>query len=163
METMKCMIVAYDKNRAIGANGDIPWLGKLPADMKHFRELTTGHAVIMGRKTYDSIGRPLPNRQNIVLTREDKAIDGVDVVHSLEAAYGAATSEKVFILGGAQIYEQALKDTDQVFATEIDTISDGDVFFPTLGDDWAETERENYSSDENNQFDYSFVTYTKQR
>lgn len=157
------MVVAYDTNRAIGANGDIPWIGKLPADMRHFRELTTGSTVIMGRKTYDSIGKPLPNRTNIVVTRQDVSIEGVVVVHSIEEAYEKADSDKICIIGGAQIYELALDTADTIYATEIKTVSNGDVFFPTLPSEWAETERQNYQADEINLFDYSFITYTKQQ
>ncbi len=157
------MVVAYDTNRAIGANGDIPWIGKLPADMRHFRELTTGSTVIMGRKTYDSIGKALPNRTNIVVTRQDISIEGVIFVHSIEEAYEKADSDKVCIIGGAQIYGLALDTADTIYATEIKTESNGDVFFPTLSSEWAETERQEFQADENNLFDYSFVTYTKQR
>lgn len=157
------MVVAYDTNRAIGADGDIPWIGKLPADMRHFRELTTGTTVIMGRKTYDSIGKPLPNRTNIVVTKQDVSIDGVIVVHSIDEAYEKADTDKVSIIGGAQIYDLTLDTADTVYATEIKTVSNGDVFFPVLSNEWVETAREDYQADETNLFDYSFVTYTKQQ
>ncbi len=160
---MKCIVVAYDTNRAIGANGDIPWIGKLPADMRHFRELTTGNTVIMGRKTYDSIGKPLPNRTNIVVTKQDVTIDGAIVVNSINEAYEKADSDKVCIIGGAQIYELTLNTVDTIYATEINTKSNGDVFFPTISDEWVETAREDFEADETNLFDYSFVTYTKRR
>ncbi len=157
------MIVAYDKNRVIGASGGIPWMGKLPADMRRFRELTTGNAIIMGRKTFDSIGKALPDRQNIIVSRKQLSIKDVETTHSLEQAYELAKNQnKVFIIGGAQIYQQSIDDTEVIYATEIDTISNGDVFFPELDSDWKEVSRQNHLADDKNQFDYAFVTYKKQ-
>lgn len=163
---MKSIIVAYSKNHVIGLGGDIPWMGKLPADLKHFKELTSGHAVIMGRKTFESIGRPLPNRHNIVISSQDITIDGVDVVDSLSAGYAAAKSDThVFIIGGGSVYTQALRDTevDLIYVTEIDEMFEGDTFFPELGDEWREIERSKHLKKENNQFDYSFVTLTRRQ
>lgn len=161
---MKYIIVAYDKNRIIGANNSLLWLGEMSADMRRFRELTTGNVVIMGRKTFDSIGRPLPNRQNIVITRQPLVIDGVQVVHSLDDAYKQAESGKdIYVIGGGQIFEQALADADSVLATQIDATFDGDTYFPILSDEWHETLRQDYISDDKNRYNYSFITYTKQR
>lgn len=159
---MKSIVVAYDNNRVIGGNNTIPWQGLMPADMRHFKELTMDKTVIMGRKTYESIGRPLPYRQNIVVSRQDIAYDQVEVVHSLAHAYASAKSD-IVVIGGAEIYSLALDDVDVIYATEINTTSDGDVKFPPLTNRWTETSRESHDADEMNKFAYSFVTYTKQR
>jgi dihydrofolate reductase len=162
IEGMKSIVVAYDNNRVIGGNNTIPWQGLMPADMRHFKELTMDKTVIMGRKTYESIGRPLPYRQNIVVSRQDIAYDQVEVVHSLAHAYASARND-IAVIGGAEIYNLALDDVDVIYATEIDTASDGDVRFPVLPSHWIETAREAHVADEKNRFRYSFVTYTKQR
>lgn len=162
---MKCAIVAYDKNRAIGAHNTLPWAGKMKTDMRHLRELTTGNAIIMGRNTYDSIGRALPNRQNIVITHRPFEADGVVAVDSLDAAYAVVeTGRDAYIFGGGQIYELALDTVDRIVATEIDTqIVGGDVYFPVLDNSWQETSREHHDSDTENEYAFDFVTYTKQR
>lgn len=156
------MIVAYDNNRVIGGDNSIPWQGVMPADMLHFKNLTMGKTVVMGRKTYESIGRALPFRQNIVLTHQDIEFDDAEVVHSLSHAYAAAISD-VYIIGGAEIYQMALDDVDVVYATEIHTNTDGDVRFPVLPNAWQEVSREDHVADERNKFDYSFVKYVKQQ
>ena len=117
----------------------------------------------MGRKTFDSIGKALPDRQNIIVSRKQLSIKDVETTHSLEQAYELAKNQnKVFIIGGAQIYQQSIDDTEVIYATEIDTISNGDVFFPELDSDWKEVSRQNHLADDKNQFDYAFVTYKKQ-
>lgn len=157
----KYVVVAYDKNRGIGAGGDLLWQRDLPADLIHFKELTTGKTVIMGRKTYESIGRPLPNRQNIVLSRGLTAIPGVVMASSLAEAYAMAEHE-VCIIGGGSVYEQALPDTDAVYATEVDaSFPQATVFFPPLGPEWQETAREPHAADERNRYAYDFVTYER--
>lgn len=157
---MKRIIVAYDKNRTIGRNGQLPWQGKLPADMRHFREITTGHTVVMGRKTFDSIGHVLPKRQNIVVSRSDLQIEGALVASSLEQAYGFAIDDDIYVLGGSQIYEQALNDMDELCVTEIDASFEGDVYFPKLDPAvWVEISRQDFQADETNLYDYSFITY----
>ena len=162
---MKRAIVAYDKNRAIGTHNTLPWAGKMKTDMRRLRELTTGNAIIMGRNTYDSIGRALPNRQNIVITHRPFEADGVIVVDSLEAAYAAVeTGRDAYIFGGGQIYELALSSVDEIIATEIDTqVAGGDAFFPVLDDSWQETSREHHEADSENEFAFDFVTYARQR
>ncbi|HEY5695809.1 MAG TPA: dihydrofolate reductase, partial [Candidatus Saccharimonadales bacterium] len=115
---MKNIIVAYDKNYGIGAKNDLLWQRDLPADLQRFKELTTGNAIIMGRKTYESIGRPLPNRQNIVISREPLVIEGVTVAHTLNEAYAAVDEQKeTFIIGGGQVYQLAINDADRIYAT----------------------------------------------
>lgn len=158
------MIVAYDRTRAIGKNGDMPWGMSLKADLKHFRTITTGKTVIMGRNTFESIGRPLPNRQNIVISRTiiDSDVQGVDVVHSLDDALAIAQHD-VMIIGGGQLYESALEQAEYIYATEIDAGYDGaDVFFPHLGDDWREVKRQVREPDaESNHLTLAFVEYAR--
>lgn len=156
------MIVAYSANRVIGSENSIPWQGKMPADMKHFKDLTVGKTVLMGRRTFESIGRPLPLRQNIVLSRQEVAFDDVKVVSSLAQAYEVSSGE-VCIIGGAEIYSMGLADADIIYATEIHASIPGTVRFPELSDEWREVSREDHAADEKNAYDYSFVTYAKQR
>lgn len=160
---MKYIIVGYDRNRAIGAHNQLPWAGRLKTDMRRVRELTSGNAIIMGRRTYESIGRPLPDRQNIVITRQPLEIEGVTVVHTLEDAYAAVEPGRdAYIFGGGQVYELALESVDEIRATEIYmTIDDADAFFPPLDSSWAETSREHHEADENNAYDFDFVTYSR--
>lgn len=162
---MRSIIVAYDQNRGIGAANDLLWKRDLPADLRRFKELTTGSAIIMGRKTYESIRRPLPNRQNIVISRQGEPIEGVTVVTNLNDAYAAATTEDIYIIGGGQIYELALDSVDQILATEVDaSFPAADVFFPELDEAvWQESSREHHDADETNKYPFDFVTYTKQR
>lgn len=160
---MKYIIVAYDKNRAIGAGGQLPWEGKMKTDMRRVRELTTGNAIIMGRKTYDSIGRALPNRQNIVITHHAFDANGVNVVSTLDDAYAVVEPGRdAYIFGGGQIYALALDSVDEIIATEIATEIDGaDAFFPILGPEWQEVSREHFDADEDNVYAFDFVTYRK--
>lgn len=161
---MKYIIVAYDKNRLIGGNNTLLWQDDMPVDMKRFRELTTDNVVIMGRKTYDSIGHPLPNRQNIVITRQDMQIEGAVVVDSLKKAYQAAEAGKdIYVIGGGQIFAESLSDIDRILATEIEASFEGDIYFSELPDGWVEVSRVKYSKDEMNKYDYSFVDYIKQQ
>jgi dihydrofolate reductase len=162
---MRSIIVAYDQNRGIGAANDLLWKRDIPADLRRFKELTTGSAIIMGRKTYESIRRPLPNRQNIVISRQGEPIEGVTVVTNLNDAYAAATTEDIYIIGGGQIYELALDSVDQILATEVDaSFPAADVFFPELDETvWQESSREHHAADENNKYPFDFVIYTKQR
>nr|AIA16794.1 Dihydrofolate reductase [uncultured bacterium] len=158
------MVVAYDRHRAIGKAGGRPWEGgKLRADMKRFRELTRGKTVIMGRRTFqtDVGGRALPKRQNIVLSREEFAAPEVETAHTLAEAYRLAKGD-IVVIGGGQIYKEALPDIDTIYATEIDGDIEGDAFFPELADDeWRETSREMFAPDEDNMYGYSFVTFKR--
>jgi dihydrofolate reductase len=152
------IIVAIARNHAIGKNNKLLW--HLPNDLKHFKDVTTGHTVIMGRKTYDSVGKPLPKRRNIIVTRQAISIEGCEVVNSIEAALAlCANDDEVFIVGGAEIYKQSLSLTDRIYLTIIDHDFDGDTFFPELNnEEWKETERENFEPDEKNKYSYSFIT-----
>ena len=154
------IIVATDKQGGIGINNALPWY--LPEDLSHFKRVTTGHAIIMGRKTFDSIGRALPNRRNIVITRNsDWTHDGVEAVASLHAAQEIMNEDQAFIIGGAQIYQQALSIVDRLIVTEIQENFNCDAFFPKIDPtEWEETHRENHYS-EKNHFNYAFVTYKK--
>jgi dihydrofolate reductase len=158
---MKSIVVAYDRARGIGANNDLLWGRDLPADLRHFKDITAGGSLIMGRKTFESIGRALPGRENIVVTH--RPLDAVDViaVDSLASAYRLAHGNQ-FIIGGASIYEQALSDVDVVYATEVDQVfPEAEVFFPLLGEDWQERSRESFEADDRNKYPYDFVTYVR--
>jgi dihydrofolate reductase len=152
------IVVAISENNAIGKNNQLLW--HLPADLKHFRVITTGHTVIMGRKTYDSVGKPLPNRRNIIITRQDITIEGCEVVKSVEDALAlSAHQDEVFIVGGAEIYKQAMHLTDRIYLTIVHQKFDADTFFPEINyDEWQETEREDHQPDEKNKLAYSFIT-----
>ena len=153
-------IVAVASDWAIGRQGDL--LCHLPADMKHFKEVTMGNSIVMGRKTFESFPRrPLPGRQNIVITRNaDWRYPGVTVVHSLEDAIAAAETDTVFIIGGAQVYEQALPLVDVLHLTQIHARwADADVHFPALNmDEWQEVNREHHVSDHRNAYEFDFIT-----
>jgi dihydrofolate reductase len=167
------IIAAIGKNNALGKENKLLW--QMPADMKHFKELTTGHTVIMGRKTHESIGRPLPNRENIVITRDTNyAPEGVTVVHSLDEALKIASLEQgkkfeenqdeveVFVIGGGQIYTEAMEKAHKLYITEIDNSPEADTFFPEIKkDEWKETSRESHEADDKNPLPYSFVIYTR--
>jgi len=152
------IIVATAQNRAIGKNNQLLW--HLPADLKHFKQITSGYTVIMGRKTYDSIGKPLPNRRNIIITRQELQLPGCEMVKSVNEALALCSNEpEVFIIGGAQIYEQALPLTQRIYLTEVEASFDADAFFPEINPkEWQETERENHAPDEKNKLPYTFIT-----
>lgn len=160
----KAAIVAYDHNRTIGNHGEIPWQGQMKSDSLYFRDMTLGHPVIMGRGTYEAMGRLLPKRQNIIVTSQDIDIDGAVVVHTLDEAYSiaGALDEKVFVIGGGQIYDAAMSDVDTIYATEIDARTDGDAHFPAIDlSVWRETKREHHDADDENIYAYDFVTYER--
>ena len=136
------LIVAYAKNRTIGRDNTLPW--KLPGDLAHFKRTTLGCPILMGRRTWDSLGRSLPGRRNIVITRDlSRAVAGVDFVTSLPSALDLVhDAEQVFVIGGAQIYQQALPLADSVIATEVQADIEGDAFFATLDpSQWIECSR----------------------
>lgn len=154
---MNELIVAYGLQREIGKDGDMPWGRDLPADLRHFRDLTIGKSAIMGYNTYRSIGRPLANRQNIVVTSR-RVPCGVDVARSLEEAYAMAEHQPI-VIGGAQLYVAALPEIDVVYATEIQAEFEGsDTFFPELPGRFCEVESSIVCADEQNAYDMRFVT-----
>jgi dihydrofolate reductase len=158
-------IVAVASDWAIGRQGDL--LCHLPADMRHFKEVTMGHSIIMGRKTFDSFPRrPLPGRQNVVITRDAAwQYPGVTVAHSLDEAIAASQTDIVFIIGGAQVYEQALPLVDVLHLTMIHARwATADVFFPTLDmSEWQEVSREHHESDHRNAYEFDFVTLKRRK
>lgn len=156
------LIAAIAHNNALGKDNDLIW--HLPADLKRFKSTTTGHHIIMGRNTYESIGKPLPNRTSVIITRNpDYTAEGCIVVNSLEEAIKVAKDDtSPFIIGGAQIYNQAIKIADKLDITEVHHEFEADVFFPKIDSTiWQETSREKFSSDEKNKYDYSFISYQK--
>jgi dihydrofolate reductase len=157
------IVVAISENHVIGKDNKLLW--HLPNDLKHFKEITTGHTVIMGRKTYDSVGKPLPNRRNIIITRQPVTIAGCEVVNSIEAAIELCAGEnEVFIVGGAEIYKQAIKLTDRIYLTIVHKNFDGDSFFPEINkNEWKEVSREDYEPDHKNLLPYSFITLERNR
>lgn len=160
---MKNIIVAYDKNRAIGYEGDLLWKrGEMHEDMRHFRELTKNSVVVMGRKTLESIGLALPERRNIVLTSSDFVdIKNVEIAHSIiEVNSMIRDDEDVFYIGGGEIYRQALDEVKRIYTTEVDVkISPVDTFFPDISQNWRVIGSEDHNADERNIYPYSFKTY----
>jgi dihydrofolate reductase len=152
------IVVAISENNAIGKDNKLLW--HLPKDLKHFKEITTGGTVIMGRKTYDSVGRPLPNRRNIIITRQQIEIPGCEVVNSVEAALDLCRDEaEVFIVGGAEIYRLAMPLTDKIFLTIVHENFEADTYFPEIKPAiWKETDRQDHEPDEKNPLPYSFIT-----
>jgi dihydrofolate reductase len=153
------LIVAMARNRVIGVNNTLPW--HLPADLKHFKALTMGHHIVMGRKTYESIGKPLPGRTSVVVTRNpDYSAPGVIVANSLQAAIAACgDDEEIFVIGGAELYLQAIALANRIYLTEIDADIRGDAFFPEFKPDaWLEVSRETHTQPEPQPLEYHFVT-----
>ncbi len=162
------LIAAFAQNLVVGIDNTLPW--HLPEDLKYFKRTTSGKAIIMGRKTYESIGRPLPNRTNIVVSRNPQfQAEGIVMVESLEAAIKHAESvnlingiDEVMVIGGAAIYEAALPLADRLYITHVHANVDGDAFFPKVNfEQWNEVSIENFNKDESNPFDYSFAVYDK--
>ena len=158
------ILVAFDENRVIGKNNALIW--HLPADLKRFKALTTGHVIIMGRKTFESIGRPLPNRTTVVISRQqDLKIEGVILAHSVEEAILKAKSisrDDIFIVGGAEIYQLSLPLADQILVTQLHDIFEGDAFFPEISPAiWEVTEQERGVTDEQNAYQFSYITYSR--
>lgn len=158
------LIAAMDENRGIGLEGEIPW--HLSADLRRFKALTMGHHLIMGRKTFESIGRPLPGRTTIIITRNPGfQPDGCLVVHSLDRAINLAqlnSDDEVFIIGGGEIFEQSLEFADRIYLTLVHTHQPADVFFPEYNqDDWQVQESEYLPADESNQYPSTFMILEK--
>ena len=156
------LIVAMAKNRVIGINNELPW--HLPADLKHFKALTTGNPILMGRKTFDSIGRPLPGRRNIVLTRNsDWQAEGVETVSDLADCLDSCrdTVGELFIIGGEQIYGLAFPFADRIYLTEVDLTPEGDAYFPEFaGADWQQVSEDPHAA-EGGKPAYSFKVFDR--
>lgn len=161
---MIIIIAAIGLNNELGKDNDLIW--HLPADLKRFKKVTSGHAIIMGRNTFESIGKPLPNRRSIIITRNTSyKKEGCDVVHSLEEAINLIKDQKnAFIIGGAQIYKEAIEKqlVDQLDITKVHQNFEADVFFPTIEQSvWEEISEEIFLPDDKNQYTYSFISYKK--
>jgi dihydrofolate reductase len=157
-----CLIAALAANRVIGRNNALPW--HLPADLKRFKALTMGHPVLMGRNTRESIGRPLPGRRNLVITRNrDYSAPGCEIIHSLDEAIAACRgAREVFIIGGAELYRESLPRADRLEFTEIHAEFDGDATFPEhFQGEWRETAREIHRNEAGIPFRYDFVRYER--
>lgn len=157
---MTSIVVARADNGVIGRDNQLPW--HLPADLRHFKQLTSGHPIVMGRRTYESIGRPLPNRRNIVVTRQpDWRAEGVETANSVLGALELArqSDEEVFVIGGAEIYRAALPAVDVVYLTEVHTAPTGDAALPEFGaETWREESRQRHEADDKHAHAFSFVT-----
>ena len=164
---MISIIVAVAENGAIGKDNQLLW--RLSDDLKQFKALTSGHAVIMGRKTFESIGKPLPNRTNIVITRQGKVSDDESVLtansikKAIEVAKEIKGGDEIFIIGGGNIYEQSLSLTDKIYLTEVKVTIDGDTFFPELNaNEWKEISRKSYQKNEKNDHDFDVVELVRE-
>lgn len=160
---MKSIIVAMDRNNAIGFENDLPWGRGLKDDMAHFAKTTRGKTVIMGRKTFESIGsKPLPDRQNIVVTSKPTGVAGVQSALSLEAAYALARYD-IFVIGGGQIYAAAMDAMDQLIVTHVDAeFPEATVFFPEIDrTKWQEVSREHHEADERNSYGFDITKYQR--
>jgi len=156
------IVVAMAANGVIGRDNQLPW--HLPTDLKHFKQLTTGKPILMGRKTWESIGRPLPERTNIVITRDpDYQAAGCVVVHSIDAALRAVEHHKeAMVIGGSELYRQVLPDVSTIYLTRVHADIEGDAVFPELdAGEWREVERTDCEPDENNALAYSFITLVR--
>lgn len=158
------LLVAAAENGVIGKQGELlPW--KLSSDLKRFKQLTMGHPIIMGRKTYETIARPLPGRLNIIVTRDTSfTAKGCSVVHSIDEAITKAReadSDEIFIIGGGVIFEETLPLANKLYLTEVHAEPEGDTYFQYNQDEWQEIDRQDFDADKKNQYPYSFVTLVK--
>lgn len=161
---MITIIAAIGKNNELGKDNDLIW--HLPADLKRFKKITSGHYIIMGRNTFESIGKPLPNRTTVIITRNnDYFKDGCLISNSIEDALELAKNEEnAFLIGGAQIYKQAIENNlvDKLDITIVHHEFEADVYFPKIDNNiWYEVAREDFKADEKNKYDYSFVSYVR--
>ncbi|MCP1123601.1 dihydrofolate reductase [Bacillus sp. 3103sda1] len=160
---MISLLVAMDKNRLIGKENQLPW--HLPADLAYFKKVTMGHPIIMGRKTFESIGRPLPGRTNIILTRnKNYEMEGCEVIHSIDDVQklDEQMNEEIFVIGGAEIFKEVLPFADRLYITKIEEVFEGDTFFPEINyDEWKEISVEQGVTDEKNPYTYAYHVYGK--
>jgi dihydrofolate reductase len=157
------LIVAADRNNLIGRDNQLPW--HLPADLAFFKRTTMGAPMLMGRKTWESIGRPLPGRTSIVITRDpDYRAEGAMVVHSIKAGIAAAGDvPELFVIGGAKLFVDTLPLADRLYLTRIEHAFEGDTWFPEIGGEWREINREEHGPDEKNLYTYAFITLERDR
>ena len=160
----RSLVVAMSRNRVIGRDNQLPW--RLPADLAFFKRTTMGHPVIMGRKTYESIGKPLPGRTNVVITNQpDYEAPGCVVVHSLEEAYRAVgDQDEVFVIGGSALFDAALRSADAIYLTDVDAEVPGDVYFPPFDrSQWSETELERHGVDDRHAYPFRILRLERRR
>lgn len=161
--TSLSLIVAMDDNRLIGNKNKLPW--HLPADLAFFKRTTMGKPIVMGRKTFESIGKPLPGRRNIVITRDDSfSAAGCEVANSIEAAMSLTKDDdEVMLIGGASLYEQTIARATQLYITRIHQSFEGDTWFPEIDlSEWKAVNREDFDADHSNQYAYSFIKYVRE-
>jgi dihydrofolate reductase len=154
-------ILAMDTQQAIGKNNDLPW--RLPADLAYFKKMTLNHPILMGRKTYESIGKPLPNRTNVIITQNrDYAVEGCIVVHSVDEAMAKFTEEELFVIGGAEVFQLFMPVVDRMYITLIEQEFAADTFFPAFDvNEWQLISSEPGITDDKNPYTYSFLVYAK--
>ncbi len=156
------LVVAASTNNVIGRDGGLPW--HLPDDLRHFKRLTTGKPVIMGRRTFESIGRPLPNRHNLVMTRDpDYAAEGCDVVTSVDEALDAAAGAgEVMVIGGGQVYRDFLPHADRIYLTRVQAEVDGDTYFPEIGEaEWLLVSTEHHADDDRHDYAFDLMVFER--
>jgi dihydrofolate reductase len=158
-------IFAMDQNRVIGKDNRLPW--HLPADLAYFKKVTMGHAIVMGRKTFESIGRPLPGRENVIVTR-DRSFqpEGCKVLHSIEEVkqFAAMRDDEVFVIGGAELFRATLPVADRLYITKIEASFPGDTFYPAFDEsEWQLVSYTKGIKDEKNPYDYAFIVYERKR
>jgi dihydrofolate reductase len=160
---MISFLVAMDQERTIGKDNDLPW--RLPADLAYFKRITMGHPIVMGRKTHESIGRVLPGRENIIMTRDkDYTSQGCTVIHSIEELLHVdkTKDEEIFVIGGAQIFKEAFRIVDRLYITLIADVFEGDTFFPEFDkSEWEIVSKEKGVKDEKNPYDYDYLVYER--
>ncbi len=158
---MISLIVAMDNNRLIGKENDLPW--RLPADLQYFKQTTTGHTIVMGRKTFESIGKPLPNRSNVILTgNKDYYHEGVKVIHSVDDLMSLEEESELFVIGGATVYEQTMNVATRLYVTHIEEAFEGDTYFPEIDSSvWKEVSKKQGVKDEKNPYVYYFTVYER--
>jgi dihydrofolate reductase len=155
------LIYAVSENGVIGLNGHLPW--HLPDDFRHFKDLTLGHPIIMGSRTYEGLGRPLPGRQNIVLTQDpDYHRHGVQVAHSLDEAIDMAESDNVFVIGGAKVFQAALPRASRIYETRVHATVAGDTFFDPDLSHWLEESSQKHPADERHEYGFTYVTWERE-
>jgi dihydrofolate reductase len=156
-------IVAMDQNRVIGKDNRLPW--HLPADLAYFKKVTMGHAIIMGRKTFESIGRPLPGRENVIVTRNQSfQAEGCTVIHSIEEVcqFAAKRNDEVFVIGGAELFRVTLPFAERLYVTKIEANFPGDTFYPAFDEsEWQLVSYTKGKKDEKNPYDYAFIVYER--
>ncbi|MEH6888388.1 dihydrofolate reductase [Bacillus sp. JJ864] len=162
---MISLLVAMDKNRLIGKENQLPW--HLPADLAYFKKVTMGHPIIMGRKTFESIGRPLPGRTNIILTRnQNYEMEGCKVIHSIDDVkkMDEHMNEELFVIGGAEIFKEVLPFADRLYITQIEEVFEGDTFFPEINyNEWEEISVTQGVTDEKNPYTYAYHVYGRKK